>query len=310
MGIAGLLPFLKEHVPGALKAFHGFPLEKVGIAIDVPIFAHKFIYSDRTYERLEAHFLRFASELSAKCNPVFVFDGSPLRLKDEEREKRNIARDKQLERLKQKQATEVVPGITIVESSLFDMVMPGLSNETIQDPGVKKSPELEFQGLLFPTKQDYRNLKSALESHGYKVFQSKHEAEALCCQLSKTESVWAVITEDTDALAFGAKRVIFRFLSKEPIVVDQQDVLDGLQLTRDEFLDLCILMGTDYASNVRKIGPATALSLIRRYKSWPIIYEKARFGWTLETRTSAEVFHQRYPDVRQCFDTCAFETVT
>jgi flap endonuclease-1 len=301
MGISGLLPFLKEHVPHVLKPFHGFPTERVRVAIDVPIFAHKFIYTDRVYERLEAHFLRFANELSQTCVPVFVFDGSPLRLKDAEREKRNIARDKQFERfkMKQSQAMEIVPGITIVEASLVPSLGPTV------DP--VEAPELEFKGFLFPTKQDYRNLKLALETHGHEVFTSKHEAEALCCHLASTNNVWAVVTEDTDALAFGASRVIFRFLSREPIVVEETELLEALHMTRDEFLDLCILMGTDYCTNIKKIGPATALSLVRRFKSWPIIYEKARFGWTVETRNSAEAFHERYPEVRKCFDTCAYE---
>lgn len=43
-------------------------------------------------------------------------------------------------------------------------------------------------------------------------------------------------------------------------------VLSGLKLSMDEFVDLCILCGCDYCSTIKGIGPKTALSLIRKYK--------------------------------------------
>lgn len=42
-------------------------------------------------------------------------------------------------------------------------------------------------------------------------------------------------------------------------------MLEGLGLTHAQFIDLCILMGCDYTSNIRGIGPKSALTLIKKY---------------------------------------------
>jgi flap endonuclease-1 len=43
--------------------------------------------------------------------------------------------------------------------------------------------------------------------------------------------------------------------------------LEGLQLSHDEFVDLCILLGCDYCDSIKGVGPKTALKLIREYKN-------------------------------------------
>lgn len=56
--------------------------------------------------------------------------------------------------------------------------------------------------------------------------------------------------------------------NKQPILeIDLQIALCGLDLTFDQFVDLCILCGCDYCSSIKGIGPKTALKLIRQYKN-------------------------------------------
>ena len=40
---------------------------------------------------------------------------------------------------------------------------------------------------------------------------------------------------------------------------------DGLNLSIEQFTDLCILCGCDYTSSIKGIGPVKALSLIREH---------------------------------------------
>lgn len=40
-----------------------------------------------------------------------------------------------------------------------------------------------------------------------------------------------------------------------------------LELTQEQFIDLCILMGCDYCGTVRGIGPVRALSLVQKHNS-------------------------------------------
>ncbi|KAH6943850.1 hypothetical protein HPB50_000167 [Hyalomma asiaticum] len=45
-----------------------------------------------------------------------------------------------------------------------------------------------------------------------------------------------------------------------------EKVLSGLQMNRDEFIDLCILLGCDYCESIRGIGPKRAVELIKQHK--------------------------------------------
>jgi 5'-3' exonuclease len=40
-------------------------------------------------------------------------------------------------------------------------------------------------------------------------------------------------------------------------------VLEGMEMTKDEFVDLCILLGCDYCDKIKGIGPKNALKLIQ-----------------------------------------------
>ncbi|MCV5824480.1 hypothetical protein OFN33_28880, partial [Escherichia coli] len=78
--------------------------------------------------------------------------------------------------------------------------------------------------------------------------------------------------EDMDALTFGTP-VLLRHLTfsesrKEPIQEFHLDkILEGLQLTMDQFIDMCILCGCDYCDTIRGIGPKKAYKLIKDYKN-------------------------------------------
>jgi len=50
-------------------------------------------------------------------------------------------------------------------------------------------------------------------------------------------------------------------------------VLAGLEMTADEFIDLCILLGCDYCDSIRGIGPKKAVALIEEHKDIETILE-------------------------------------
>jgi len=45
------------------------------------------------------------------------------------------------------------------------------------------------------------------------------------------------------------------------------DVRKTLQLTRDEYIDFAILLGTDFSQRITNVGPVRALSLIKEFGS-------------------------------------------
>lgn len=50
-------------------------------------------------------------------------------------------------------------------------------------------------------------------------------------------------------------------------LVDLDVVLGNLELSREQFIDLAILVGTDFNTGVRGIGPKKGLKTIKRYGS-------------------------------------------
>ncbi|CAH8627457.1 unnamed protein product [Heterobilharzia americana] len=98
------------------------------------------------------------------------------------------------------------------------------------------------------------------------------EAEAQCAALARSGKVYAVGTEDMDALAFGTPVLLRHLTFSEARKMAIQEfnlasVLEGLGLTMDQFIDLCILLGCDYVDTIRGIGPKKALDLLHKHQS-------------------------------------------
>ena len=80
----------------------------------------------------------------------------------------------------------------------------------------------------------------------------------------KSGLAFATASEDMDSLTFGTKVLLRGFNSKkEPILqIDLDQVLDGFDMSMDEFIDLCILCGCDYTTNINGVGPIKAFKYI------------------------------------------------
>ena len=48
--------------------------------------------------------------------------------------------------------------------------------------------------------------------------------------------------------------------------VTREKVLSGLGLTEEQFVDMCILCGCDYASKIEGMGPVKAYKFIQDHK--------------------------------------------
>lgn len=127
------------------------------------------------------------------------------------------------------------------------------------------------------TQKHNDDCKKLLRLMGLPVIEAPGEAEAQCAQLCKDGKVYAVATEDMDALTFAAPRLV-RHLSSGSADQTQEynleKIIDGLGLgSHDEFIDLCILMGCDYCDSIKGIGGKKGLELIKKYKSIEKIVE-------------------------------------
>jgi len=108
-----------------------------------------------------------------------------------------------------------------------------------------------------------------LRTMGVPAAVAPSEGEAQGAQLVRSGYADALLTPDYDALLFGCPMVVRRLdLTKQRMdVLKLEEVLSSLGLTREQLVDLAIMVGTDFNPGVPGIGPKRGLALIRRYGS-------------------------------------------
>lgn len=198
---------------------------------------------------LQGMFNRTIRLLEAGIKPVYVFDGKPPDLKKQELAKRYSKREDAT-----KELTEAV------------------------EEGDKDAIEKFSKRTVKVTKQHNEECKRLLRLMGVPVVEAPCEAEAECAALCINDMVYAVASEDMDSLTFGAPRFLRHLMDpsskKIPVMeFEVAKVLEELELTMDQFIDLCILSGCDYCDSIKGIGGQTALKLIRQHGSIESILE-------------------------------------
>jgi hypothetical protein len=222
-------------------------------------------------------------------------------MKERERQLRQVSRDKQIAKHRFEP-----PKALLHTTSIEELDGYVITNDNV-GPCMNVSQEPVFQGLLFPTSREYAQLKIILEEHGHTIQTAKYEAEALCAYLCSRGVVDAVLTEDSDAIAFGAPKTIFRFYQKDAFLVNFDDVLQILGLSKSSFQDMCMLFGCDFCEKVYKIGPKGAFDLVKQHHSWPEAYGHYKFVWIGKTSQTAKEFHACWSEVKGCFESFAYE---
>ncbi len=131
------------------------------------------------------------------------------------------------------------------------------------------------------TKEMVKETKTLLDYMGIPWIQAPSEGEAQAAYMVSQGDAWAVGSRDYDSLLFGGLRLVRyitltgkKFRRKEgkwyrlkPELFDLNEILSSLSLSREQLIELGILVGTDYNEGVKGIGPAKALKLIKTYGS-------------------------------------------
>jgi flap endonuclease-1 len=132
-----------------------------------------------------------------------------------------------------------------------------------------KEAALKFAGqTVRVTSQMTEDAKRLIKALGLPCIEAPGEAEAQCTYLVKHGHAYAVASEDMDCLTFGTERMIRGFNSKdEPVtVISLKDILKDLEITMDQFIDICILCGCDYTGTISNIGPIKAYNFIKEHE--------------------------------------------
>ena len=117
--------------------------------------------------------------------------------------------------------------------------------------------------------EDLKLSKELLRILGIPYFDSLNEAETLCSYFCLYGKVDAVLSNDTDVLAYGTPVFLTKLsLTKGEVTrIQYEDIVTGLGMTRFQIRDLCIMCGNDYNDNINQIGPEKAFKLLEQYGS-------------------------------------------
>lgn len=276
MGIKGLKQWLKKKCP---NVFYKIPISCFSgkrIAVDTSIYLYKFICSSPEY-----YFDLFVNMIMClrknNIRPIFVIDGVAPEQKSRTQKERRANRSK-LEG-KFKKLKDIIEKIEESENlSHFIDEISDFLEENISDwpeNAIKRKLYERYKKLAGQCvkieKKDLDKVTKLLDCLGLPYINSPDywEAEKLCSYLVKKNLVSAVLTRDSDAIAYGANIILDELNTHtgECVMINYQDILEELEFTKEQFKDFCICCGTDYNKNMPGVGPAKIYTLMKKYNN-------------------------------------------
>eukprot|EP00920_Eleutheroschizon_duboscqi_P034266 GHVT01082404.1.p1 GENE.GHVT01082404.1~~GHVT01082404.1.p1 ORF type:complete len:373 (+),score=46.94 GHVT01082404.1:508-1626(+) len=115
-----------------------------------------------------------------------------------------------------------------------------------------------------------QQVRELLLAFGVPWVDATAEAEAQCAVMTELGLCEAVITDDSDALVFGARQVFRHFFesSRSVETYEQSAIQRRLGLTKKDLAYAALLLGCDYTTGVKGIGIVNALETIKAFPSF------------------------------------------
>ena len=230
------------------------------VALDAYNVLHQFLSSIRQRDgtplkdaqgRITSHLsgllYRTANLVDAKIRPVYVFDGEPHPLK---------ARTIQQRRQRKEQAEQ--------------------EWKEALEKGDLETAKSKAQQTSRVTSEIIAQSKQLLDALGIPHIQAPSEGEAQASSMVRNGDAFAVGSQDFDCLLFGAPILVRNLTSSEKRKLPNKQAfttvhperirlelgLQKLGISREQLVDIAILIGTDFNDGVKGYGPKKSLQLL------------------------------------------------
>jgi flap endonuclease-1 len=209
--------------------------------------------SGRITSHLSGLFYRTANLVEKGIKVAYVFDGIPPALKEVEIKKRAKIKAEALVKYE-----KAIKEGNIEQARSYAQMTSKLKNYMPDDS------------------------KRLLTEMGVPWIQAPSEGEAQAAYMTTKGDADYCASQDYDSLLFGAKALVRNvtisgrrkvprknvYVEVVPEVMKLDHVLEQLQITREQLIDVAILVGTDFnPDGVKGVGPKTALKLIKKHGS-------------------------------------------
>ncbi|RMZ91384.1 hypothetical protein DV736_g1396, partial [Chaetothyriales sp. CBS 134916] len=247
MGISGLLPLLKSiQKPCSLKNFKGQT-----IGVDAYGWLHRGTIACAVELALDKPTLKYAEFAINRVKmlqafgvtPYLVFDGDALPSKA----------GTNAERRKKRQESKRLG---------LELYKAGKTSQAHQE--LQKAAEVTYQMA--------RQLIEDLRKLDIQYIVAPYEADAQLVYLEQKGIIDGILSEDSDMLVYGAKRLITKLDQfGDCVMIDRADfaLCKDISLagwTDAMFRCMAILSGCDYLPNINKMGLKTAYRFVRKHK--------------------------------------------
>ena len=274
MGIKELKILIEKNTTNAVSKVNYNELNNQKIAIDISIYLYKFSYGGG--KNFISNFLNQII-LFKKYNitPIYVFDGKPPD------EKQNVLKSrKDLKKTKYERKEEIEKKIVDINKNIDENQNDEQSLIFYKDHKKLLNKELNKlkMSIISLNSNDISNLKTLFDLLNIKYILADTEAEIICSYLCYKGLVDGCLSNDTDILPNNGLVFYTNYNGNTDYLIkyDLKIILEELELSYEEFIDLCILCGCDYTIKIKNIGYVTALKLIKKYKNIETILENIK----------------------------------
>jgi flap endonuclease-1 len=257
MGIRGLHICIKKKIPNIVKPVSWSSWENCRIGVDIQCFLYKAI--SRGDSPLEAIAEQISYFRKNKIRVIYIFDGKPPVEKDSVSDKRYLERKAAIDACANLRKT--LECCTENRESLEKQI---------------RDLEMKYPSLSHETKDE---IKKFLYATGTMFISANCEADTLLAYWFRRGVIDAVASYDYDFIARGCRLLVptSKGLDKWEDF-DPVKIRGGLGLTQSQFMDLCVLMGSDYTSELPIVPWKSALTSLQNGDPIDVIWARHTFS--------------------------------
>lgn len=211
----------------------------------------------RITSHLSGLIYRTTNLMEIGIKPIFVFDGKPPEFKLSTLEERSLIKKKAEEAWMEAKAYGI-------EGFKYAQATSRLTQEMIGEA------------------------KTLLKYMGIPIVQAPSEGEAQASFIVLNGDAHFTASQDYDSLLFGSPKLVRNltitgkrklpskniYIDVKPERIELQKVLKQLEITREQLIEIGILIGTDYNQGIKGIGPKKALKLIKKHGSIEGVFQE------------------------------------
>lgn len=287
MGIKNFHSFLRKKVPHIYKQVHLSELRHEKLSIDTSIYMCKYKNSYGN-KWLEGFYNLILFLRNYDINFIFVLDSKAPPEKELERESRILLREKNRARIDlildewEKYNKENPKQLEYNEDdfkkcdNIFNFLTKKKINYPLEKENLIKILHKLQKNLISIASGDFDLLKEMFDLMSVSYYLADSEAEGTCSLMNRKGLVDGVLTEDTDVMAYGTPVMFYGLNMKDHTVcvLRLSDVLKSLNISFNQLQDFCIMCGTDYNTNIDRVGPSKSFDLIHTNGSLEKLTEK------------------------------------